>query len=63
VVGDGKVKSVAITEVGSAYSSPPSVTIMGIEKVPLKATLHFDTALKKNGAVESVEIAGRKLGR
>ena len=63
MVGDGKVKSDVITEAGSGYSSPPIVTIMGMEKVPLKATLHFDKELRRNGSVESVEVAGQKPGR
>ena len=63
VVGDGKVKGVVITEAGSGYSSPPIVAIMGMEKVPLKAILHFDKELRRNGSVESVEVAGQKPGR
>jgi hypothetical protein len=59
LVDDGKVKRVVITEAGSGYSSPPAVTIRGMEGVPLKATLHFDRDLKKNGSVESVQVAGR----
>jgi hypothetical protein len=57
VVEDGKVKRVVLTEAGSGYSSPPKVTIEGMENVPLKANLHFDKDLKKNGAVKSVEVA------
>ena len=63
MVGDGKVKSVVSTEAGSGYSSPTIVTIMGMEKVPLKATLRFDKELRRNGSVESVEVAGQKPGR
>jgi hypothetical protein len=63
VVGDGKVKSVGITEAEAGYSSPPIVTVMGMAKVPLKATLHFDKELRKNGSVESGGVAGQKPGR
>jgi hypothetical protein len=56
VIEDGKVKKVVVTEAGSGYSSPPKVTIKGMDKVTLKATLHFDKELKKNGSVESVEV-------
>jgi hypothetical protein len=63
VVGDLTVKSVVINEVGSAYSSPSIVTIMGREGVQLNPTLHYDKAFKKNGAVESVKNTGRKPGR
>jgi hypothetical protein len=36
---------------------------MGMEKVGLKATLHFDKELRKNGSVELVEVAGQKPGQ
>jgi hypothetical protein len=56
VVEDGKLKKVVVTEPGSGYSSPPKVTIKGVEQVPLTAKLHFDKDLQKNGSVESVEV-------
>lgn len=56
VVEDGTVKKVVLTEAGSGYSSLPKVTIQGMEGVTLKATLHFDKELKKNGSVESVGV-------
>lgn len=53
----GKVKKIVITDAGSGYSSPPNVAIKGYEELKLKAKLHFDRDLKKNGAIDSVEIA------
>ncbi len=57
VVSDGKVKKLVVTEAGSGYSSPPKVTIKGMESATLEATLHFDKDFKTNGAVEAVKVA------
>jgi hypothetical protein len=56
VVENGIVKKVVVTEAGSGYHSPPQVTIQGMERVTLKAVLHFDKEFKKNGSVEAVEV-------
>src|SRR5437868_2914062 len=42
LIADGKATKVVITDPGSGYSSPPKVTIKGLEGPPLNATLHFD---------------------
>lgn len=52
----GKVRSVVITEAGSGYSTPPIVSVKGKSAAQLKATLHFDKDLKKNGGVEKIEV-------
>jgi hypothetical protein len=57
VVEGGKVKKVVVTEPGSGYSTPPKVTVEGMDGVALKATLHLDKDLKKNGSVAAVEVA------
>lgn len=56
LVENGQIKKIVITTPGSGYSSPPKVTVKGHEKVSLKAALHFDKDLKKNGSIPSVEI-------
>lgn len=56
VVEAGKVTKVVITDGGSGYSSLPKVSIKGLGGVTLKATLHLDKDLKKNGSVEAVEV-------
>ena len=63
VVNGGKVEKVVVTERGSGYSTPPKVTVQGIEGVALKATLHLDRDLRKNGAIASVELADPKPAR
>ncbi len=56
VVADGKVTSLVITEPGSGYSSPPRVTIQGMEAIRIKATLHFDKEFRKNGSIGAVDL-------
>jgi len=56
VVEEGKITRIVIIEPGAGYSSPPKVTIEGFEKVQLKATVHFEKNLKKNGAISGVEV-------
>jgi hypothetical protein len=56
VVEDGKVKRIVVDEAGAGYSSPPTVTVEGMDSVKLKVNLSFGKDLKKNGAVETVEI-------
>jgi hypothetical protein len=63
VVDGGKVEKVVITEPGSGYSNPPEVTIQGMEGVALKATLHLDKDMRKNGSIASVELADPKPAR
>jgi hypothetical protein len=60
VVEDGKIKKVVVTEPGSGYSSPPKATVKGFEKVRLEAKVKFVTDLKKNGGIESIEMASEK---
>ncbi len=57
VVEGGKVKKVVVTEDGSGYSSPPLVTVEGMNNVRMEATLHFDRDFKKNGSVKAVEVS------
>ena len=63
VVDGGKVEKVVITESGAGYCNSPKVTVRGMEGVALKATLHFDRDLRKNGAIASVALADPKPAR
>jgi hypothetical protein len=56
VVEAGRLKRIVVTEPGSGYSSPPDVRVEGVKGVALKATLHFDKDLKKNGGIAAIEI-------
>lgn len=56
VVVAGSLKRIVVTEPGSGYSSPPDVRVEEVKGVALKATLHFDKDLKKNGGIAAIEI-------
>jgi hypothetical protein len=56
IVDSGRIKSIVVDEPGSGYSSAPTATIKGMGNVPLKVTLKFGTDLRKNGAVEKIEV-------
>jgi hypothetical protein len=63
VLEGGKLQKVVVTEPGSGYSTPPTVSVQGMEGIPLKATLHLDRELRKNGSIASVEPADLKPSR
>jgi hypothetical protein len=52
VVEDNKITKIVVTQPGAGYSSPPKVSVKGVDKVRLRAKLNFTTDLKKNGGVE-----------
>lgn len=56
IVENGKVTKIVVTERGSGYCTAPELKIAGFESVKLKAKLHFDKELKKNGGLKSIEI-------
>jgi hypothetical protein len=60
IVEDGKIKKIEVTESGAGYSSPPSATVNGFEEVHLEAKIKFETNLKKNGGVVSVDVRPAK---
>jgi hypothetical protein len=55
-IDHGKVTGVTITDPGSGYSSPPVVTITGMDGVQLTAQLHFDTDFQKNGSIGKIVV-------
>jgi hypothetical protein len=60
VVEDGRVKRIEVTDSGAGYSTPPKVTIKGMDGVELVVTLLFDKDLKKNGSIKSIEVKAAK---
>jgi hypothetical protein len=60
VVEDSKIEKVVVTDPGSGYCSPPRVTAKGFENVPLEARLKLAIDLKKNGGIETIELAKGK---
>jgi hypothetical protein len=57
VVEDGAIKKFVVTDPGAGYSSPPKVTVKGFENVKLETKLKLVTDLKKNGGIESIQVA------
>lgn len=60
IIEDGKITKIVVTDPGAGYNSPPDVKVEGFADQKLTSTLKFDTDLKKNGAVASVEILPAK---
>ena len=60
VVEDGKIKKIVVEEPGSGYSSLPDVKVEGFKEAKWKVKLHLDKNLKKNGGIDSIEIAPAK---
>jgi hypothetical protein len=47
---------VVVTDPDAGYSSPPKVTIQGLEQLELTVTLRFDRDLAKNGSIQAIEV-------
>jgi hypothetical protein len=56
-IDHGKVTGITITETGAGYTSPPMVSVPGMEQVPLTVEIHFDTDLSKNGSIGKITVA------
>jgi len=56
IVVNNEVADLKIVRPGSGYSSEPKISIIGYEKVKVKATLRFNSDLKTNGSLASVTI-------
>ena len=55
-VRDGLVTSVTITDAGSGYSSPPTISIAGMTVSNLTAKLSFGTDFPTNGSIKEIKI-------
>lgn len=53
---DDAVSGVVITDAGSGYSSPPKISIPPMPDVKLKATLLFDSDIRRNGSIEQISV-------
>lgn len=54
---NGKIKKLLTTDPGSGYSSTPTATVAGFEKVEFRVSVHFDQDLKKNGSIDTLKVA------
>jgi hypothetical protein len=55
-VNNGQVTGFTITNSGSGYSSPPTVTLKDMPDVKAATTLSFDTDFSKNGSVKEIAL-------
>ena len=53
---NGEVVSVTVTDPGSGYSSPPRVSVAGMELVKFKVVLSYGTDLATNGSIKEIRI-------
>jgi hypothetical protein len=56
MVKNGVVTSVTITDAGSGYSSPPTISIAGATVSNLTAKLAFGTDFATNGSIKEIKI-------
>jgi len=56
IIKDGNVTGFKITNAGSGYTTPPTVTVAGHEAVQVKAALEFSKTFKSNGSIKSLRI-------
>jgi hypothetical protein len=55
-VRDGVVTGVTITKGGAGYTTPPTLSIAGMEGAKLQATLEFGTDCAKNGSIKEITV-------
>jgi len=60
VVQNGVVTRIELVSGGSGYSSPPIVTVPGVEGITAKVELAFGKKLEKNGSVSAITIVQEK---
>jgi hypothetical protein len=53
---NGVVTSITITNPGAGYSSPPRVSIPGIDQVKMTAILSYGTDLATNGSIKEIKL-------
>jgi len=56
IIKDGKVTGFEITNPGSGYMTPPSISVAGHEAIQVKATLEFTKNFQTNGSLKSLTI-------
>lgn len=62
LVKDGVVTGYEITNGGSGYSSPPTVSVPGVKGSAAEVHVSFDKLFEKNGAVSAITAARGKSG-
>jgi hypothetical protein len=57
LVQNGVVTRYEVTSGGSGYSSPPAVSVPGVNAAPAKVELSFGKSFDSNGAVSAIVVA------
>jgi hypothetical protein len=57
VVEQGKIVRFVVTSGGSGYSSPPTVTVPGMQEVATKVRLSFGKQFEANGSVATITVS------
>jgi hypothetical protein len=57
LVKDGQVIGYEVTEGGSGYCNPPTISVAGVKSAPAKVVLATNADFAKNGAVTSITVA------
>lgn len=57
VVEQGKIVRFVVTSGGSGYSSPPTVTVPGVQEVATKVRLSFGKQFEANGSVATITVS------
>jgi hypothetical protein len=58
-IQNGVVTGFTITNPGSGYSAPPTVSVAGMPGLKAIVTLTYDTDFKKNGSVSKIMLSGQ----
>ncbi len=56
LVKDGKVIGYEVTDGGSGYTSPPTVSVPGIQNTPAKVELAYGKDFKTNGSITAITL-------
>lgn len=60
IVSYGNLTGFKVTEAGSGYSSPPSITIVGHPEIKAEASVLYSKDLGKNGSIAEIKITKAK---
>lgn len=59
LVKDGRITGFEIKDSGCGYSSPPTVTIPGVNSAAVDVKLAFSKDFERNGSIAAISVRGR----
>ena len=60
VIVNGQVQKIVVTQAGSGYCAPPTVSVAGYPALKTKVTLALGADLTKNGGIRTIELLPTK---